>query len=124
MPYLSVALSAAVSISSIIGGDALVTLCHVHERLRGLSLTRMIDESTAAGRRMFWSRVSPITMYCTVVVERAVSLGAAQPHSPQPSPWLQLNLTGAGLTETLKATWRTPKKEEDSGKDGAAEPTA
>lgn len=84
----------------------------------------MIDKSTATGRRMSWSGVSPITMHCTVVVVRAVSRGAAQPHTPRPSPWLQLNLTGAGLTETLKATWRTPKKEEDSGKDGAAEPTA
>ncbi|CAN0136075.1 unnamed protein product [Pylaiella littoralis] len=30
---------------------------------------------------------------------------------------LKLNLTGAGLTETLKATWRDPKpKEDESGK--------
>ncbi|CAM9507171.1 unnamed protein product [Scytosiphon promiscuus] len=28
---------------------------------------------------------------------------------------LKLNLTGAGLTETLKATWREPKKEGKSG---------
>ncbi|CAM9427274.1 unnamed protein product [Ectocarpus sp. 6 AP-2014] len=29
---------------------------------------------------------------------------------------LKLNLTGAGLTETLKATWRGPKPKEESGK--------
>ncbi|CAN0233042.1 unnamed protein product [Laminaria digitata] len=30
---------------------------------------------------------------------------------------LKLNLTGAGMTETLKATWRTPKALEDKAKD-------
>lgn len=35
---------------------------------------------------------------------------------PLPPHLFQLNLTGAGLTETLKAIWKEPKLEDEEGK--------
>ena len=81
-------------------------------------LGRTPEESKAPFVRPRGHFAQPLCAFRFLSLTRNKRLTHAMlPYSPcPPRTHLQLNLTGAGLTETLKATWRDPKPEEESEK--------